>query len=415
MPVKGQRAQTDEATSEQVRLLGRLATMVNTAPQRMSQTVLTALPEWGRYEKARIIPEGSSQLLREFHTLGTSDRGAQMAQDPNLVRILFSALEITDSVAPVQYVLASMYEVVRADTSRYDAIVEALRKQNFYDPMIQVIERQKSDTYTADKAAFLLSGIMCWCHPDMITDLQITCFVSNIIQGRYTMTEAYRLGSLSNILKLDRYRSLVWECPGAAAMISKSMDPNQTVPICYAAVFCGWLLTFNKTFLQSLIDQNLVKLMCEVLKKCRTEKIVRVCVHFIINILWDENALEIIMEEGIVQVLTVLEYEKWRDAEMYEEIRDGLHLLSNQIKKFSNFARYSLELDKRKLKWSFLHSEKFWHENVMQFEYNEFEAVKKLAALLKSSDSVTVCVACHDLGEFARLHPAGKKFVSDFK
>jgi len=159
-----------------------------------------------------------------------------------------------------------------------------------------------------------------------------------------------------------------------------------------------------------LIEKNIVSAVCNVSKNCRTEKIVRVCIHFVIGVLPDENALEIIIEESIVSVLTLLEYEKWRDNEMYEEIRDSLHNLNQQIKKrFSNFSRYNLELDKKKLKWSFLHSEKFWHENVMQFEENEFEAVKKLANLLKSEDSSTVCVACHDLGEFARLHPTGKR------
>lgn len=61
------------------------------------------------------------------------------------------------------------------------------------------------------------------------------------------------------------------------------------------------------------------------------------------------------------------------------------------------------------MRWSFLHSNKFWHQNVMHFEENEFLAVKKLAMLLRSQDLVTSAVACFDLGEFARLHPMGKK------
>ena len=35
--------------------------------------------------------------------------------------------------------------------------------------------------------------------------------------------------------------------------------------------------------------------------------------------------------------------------------------------------------------------------------------VKQLVRLLDSSDTTTVAVAAYDLGEFARLHPTGKK------
>lgn len=56
-------------------------------------------------------------------------------------------------------------------------------------------------------------------------------------------------------------------------------------------------------------------------------------------------------------------------------------------------------------------AEKFWRENVLCFEKDEFLCVRKIANLLEdsSSSSTTRAIACHDLGEFARLHPAGKK------
>ena len=58
------------------------------------------------------------------------------------------------------------------------------------------------------------------------------------------------------------------------------------------------------------------------------------------------------------QILTLLEFEKWRDAEMYDEIRACIFALDLKIRQFNNFDRYLLELDKGKLKWSVLHSGK---------------------------------------------------------
>lgn len=98
----------------------------------------------------------------------------------------------------------------------------------------------------------------------------------------------------------------------------------------------------------------------------------------------------------------------------------------------SNFERYCHELSKGKLKWSVLHTEKFWLENVMQFERDEFKAIQQLADIIKSYahnlaqksdsmelkeevDGVTVAVACFDIGEFARLYPNGKKICQKFR
>lgn len=69
-----------------------------------------------------------------------------------------------------------------------------------------------------------------------------------------------------------------------------------------------------------------------------------------------------------------------------------------------------------KLRWGFIHSEKFWLENAEKFDREQFAAVKALVALLKSdsTDDTTKAVACHDIGEFARVYPTGKQVLNRF-
>lgn len=79
-----------------------------------------------------------------------------------------------------------------------------------------------------------------------------------------------------------------------------------------------------------------------------------------------------------------------------------------------------------------MHTEKFWLENVMQFEKDEFKSIQQLADIIKKYahsilqkpqsnetkeeiDNVTAAVACFDIGEFARLYPNGKKICQKFK
>jgi V-type H+-transporting ATPase subunit H len=118
------------------------------------------------------------------------------------------------------------------------------------------------------------------------------------------------------------------------------------------------------------------------------------------------------VESGIVHAIQPLEYEKWRDAELYDAIRGAANRVAAETSRHSNFERYEKELRGESLKWGFIHSEKFWLENVNQFEKDNFAPVAQLVKLLASSDPETQAVACHDLGEFARLHPSGRRVIA---
>ena len=45
----------------------------------------------------------------------------------------------------------------------------------------------------------------------------------------------------------------------------------------------------------------------------------------------------------------------------------------------------------------------------MKLENDEVKAIRTLGTLLTSTDTTTLAVACHDAGEFVRLHPVGTR------
>ncbi len=80
----------------------------------------------------------------------------------------------------------------------------------------------------------------------------------------------------------------------------------------------------------------------------------------------------------------------------------------------TTWDRYRQELLTGQLEWSPAHkSEKFWRENFSRFNDRNFELVGVLAALLGHEEPLTVAIACHDLGEFGRHHPLGKKILHE--
>jgi len=186
----------------------------------------------------------------------------------------------------------------------------------------------------------------------------------------------------------------------------------------YKSVFCLWMISFDKKLMQDIKNnkkvQGIVRKLREILARSRVEKVVRLCLTVLRNVLSDKAFSEEIVEQGILQAVQQLEFEKWRDTELYDDIRDMAMLISVEVNEMSNFDRYERELQTGKLAWGYIHSSKFWQENVNKFEENNFSALTKLAALLQSdeTDLTTLAVACHDIGEFVALHPLGKKQVA---
>ena len=86
-------------------------------------------------------------------------------------------------------------------------------------------------------------------------------------------------------------------------------------------------------------------------------------------------------------------------------------------KTFSSFEKYVKELESGDIKTGSLHSSSFWEENYKEFEFNNFEYIKMLVRILQNPNNLTdrdiemKCVACFDLGEFARLYPGGARYA----
>ncbi|CAE8636340.1 unnamed protein product, partial [Polarella glacialis] len=188
-------------------------------------------------------------------------------------------------------------------------------------------------------------------------------------------------------------------------------------PNLYKCVFAIWMLSFDSEATETLEERQVIKKIRDIVTYSRVEKVIRLCLTVLKNFLGNKALIEDIAEEGLLEAVQQLEFEKFRDPELYEDIREVATQISAEVNEMSNFARYERELQTGHLKWGFIHSSKFWAENALMFEANDFRALKLLAGLLlsPSTDSTTLAVACHDLGEFVTLHPFGKKKVAQLQ
>lgn len=92
-------------------------------------------------------------------------------------------------------------------------------------------------------------------------------------------------------------------------------------------IFAIWALSFDQEITSSLKDMQVIKKLRETLTYSRVEKVIRLCLTVLKNFLSDKSLCEDIVEEGILEVVQQLEFEKWRDAELYDEIKAALFRL----------------------------------------------------------------------------------------
>lgn len=354
-----------------------------------------------------------------------TDKPAELTHQ-EVMRALKTILKVPSSdPSGLESAASKLYDILREDASVVDDVFEPLREVDIMALMLGLLEdtHRRSGDLTNHYLTFILSALISRAPSQQFTSEDVKYFAGGLIKGdKYDLTELARLDSMVNLLKIDAHRKTIWDIPGSKELLHRSLENSfsastanvptsfsMSISVTYRACFALWLYSFNPTFVSKLTVDGFTLQLCQIIKEARVEKIIRVCLHALKNLVKDDDAAEVFIEEDVFQTLTLLEYEKWKDLEMYEDIRDAIYQLDQKVKHFSNFDRYCLELDKGILKWSVLHSEKFWHENVMSFEQDEFLAVRKLARLLDSSNRTTIAVAAYDLGEFARLHPAGKK------
>ncbi len=218
------------------------------------------------------------------------------------------------------------------------------------------------------------------------------------------------LAALSAVLT-DQFKAVM----AAKQQESQEKQSDRDLQLIYETLFCGWLLSYSvevaeKHFTGTLIVVTTVRLMREVDK----EKIRRVGLAMLRNLAGKAEHEEAMIQAGFFKVAQQLAAKRWGDDDIVADVQFMLARMESKMIDMTNWDRYKQELLSGQLEWSPPHkSDKFWRENFPRFNERNFELVGVLATLLRSVEPLTVAIACHDLGEFSRHHPMGKKILHE--
>jgi len=224
---------------------------------------------------------------------------------------------------------------------------------------------------------------------------------------------ANAVSALQKFLIKDQFRFAFSNEDGINLLASLVKNKGKNVQLLYQTIYCLWLLSYSRTVSEQMNDTKVIPNLVEVLKTATKEKVVRMTLATLRNLLDKSTNNEMMIDCGIVRPLENLQQNKWADEDIIEDLKVIHETLQKNITILSSFDVYKKEILSGNLEWSTVHrSEKFWRENSHRLEEDNHKLLLVLKELLTSSaNPLVLSVACFDIGEFARFHPRGKIII----
>eukprot|EP00992_Anisonema_acinus_P007787 TRINITY_DN3776_c0_g1_i1.p1 TRINITY_DN3776_c0_g1~~TRINITY_DN3776_c0_g1_i1.p1 ORF type:complete len:451 (-),score=113.23 TRINITY_DN3776_c0_g1_i1:26-1378(-) len=248
--------------------------------------------------------------------------------------------------------------------------------------------------------------------------------------------------TLSFLLRNPDIRVLFHGKGGVPVLLQLLIAHPTNVQLVYEVGFCVWMLTFNDQAIITMMKANVIPLLHDILRNNKKEKCQRVALLSLKNLArlqtrqhgWgrteeddflpdaptvdaDDHKLNIfgdMISVGLLRTLNLFARRAFGDPDILPEVESLLALLEKNIEDTTSFADYKQEVLSRRLDWTPVHkSEKFWKENLKEFEKDDYKILRELCSLLDATENTkALTIICHDLGEFVKYHPQGRKILN---
>ncbi|XP_052176189.1 V-type proton ATPase subunit H [Diospyros lotus] len=397
---------------------------------------------WETYMTTKLITGTGLQLLRRYDNRSESYRAALLDDDgPSYVRVFINILHDIFKEETVEYVLGLIDEMLMANPKRARLFHDkSLANEDTYEPFLRLL--WKGNWFIQEKSCKILSLIVS-ARPrnqEFVTangetsskkQLQLTT-IDDVLKGLVEWLCAQlknpsnpsrgipiAINCLATLLKESMVRSLFVQADGVKLLIPliSPASTQQSIQLLYETCLCVWLLSYYEPAIEYLATSRGLPRLIDVVKGSTKEKVVRVVVLTLRNLLPKGTFGAHMVDLGLPQIVQSLKAQAWSDEDLLEALNQLEEGLKDNIKKLSSFDKYKQEVLLGHLDWSPMHKDPiFWRENITSFEENDFQILRVLITILDtSSDARALAVACFDLSQFIQQHPAGRVIVTDLK
>ena len=225
-------------------------------------------------------------------------------------------------------------------------------------------------------------------------------------------TQLLCLGALKDVLKNTDTHWAFEQEQVMFDLTSLLARDTANMQVLYLVGFSFWLLSFNPALDRLMHSFLVVPELVRLVRKVSREKVVRICFAMLANVRGRSTFVEEMIGVDLHRLVQTLRAKSWKDPDVVSDISLVADALTARLNELSSFDVYTTELLAGALRKSPVHSEKFWRENAIKFEDNNYQLVRLITAQLAGETAEAVEMACFDLGEFARFHPDGRRVLT---
>ncbi|KAL2249190.1 V-type proton ATPase subunit H-like [Sesamum indicum] len=395
---------------------------------------------WETYMTTKLITGTGLQLLRRYDKKPENYKAQLLDDDgPAYVRVFVSILRDIFKEETVEYVLALIDEMLSANPKRARLFHDkSLKDEDVYEPFLRLL--WKGNWFTQEKSCKILSLIVSGrpksqdgavANGASNSKKEITT-INDVLKGlvEWLCTQLKKpshpsrgvptaINSLATLLKEPLVRSSFVQSDGVKLLIPliSPASTQQSIQLLYETCLCVWLLSYYEPAIEYLATSRSLPRLIEVVKGSTKEKVVRVVILTLRNLLHKGTFGAQMVDLGLPQLVQNLKAQAWSDEDLLESLNQLEEGLKVNIKKLSSFEKYKQEVLLGHLDWSPMHKDPvFWRENITNFEEHDFQILRVLITILDTaSDPRTLAVACYDISQFIQYHPAGRIIVTDLK
>jgi len=397
---------------------------------------------WETYMTAKLISGTCLQLLRRYDHRPENVQAALLDDDgPAYIRVFVGILRDISKEETVEYVLALIDEMLTANPKRARLFLDdSLSNEDIYQPFLRLLS--KGNWFIQEKSCKILTLIISAKKKSREYTIISNGEASGSKQTHTTMDDVLRglvewlcnqlrrpshpsrgiptaVSSLATLLREPLVRSLFVKADGMKLLtpLISPASAQQYVQLLYETSLCIWLLSYYDAAVDALAATRTLPRLVEVVKCSTKEKVVRVGVLTLKNLLFRGTFASEMVDLGLPQIVQNLKSQAWSDEDLVEALNSLEEGLKDSIKRLSSFDKYKQEVLLGNLDWSPMHKDPvFWRENINKFEDNDFQVLRILITILDTSgESRALAVACYDISQFIQYHPAGRGIVTDLK
>lgn len=384
------------------------------------EKVLENTLPWKGYKEAGMIHDRELALITDYDKKPLETKKNLLKElGEEYAEFFLELLMKTENETPIKFFLTLIDQILiekLAPVSLFLQLGNKKPKTLPFAPFVRILNKSEFEPFTHAKASTIFAKLLIATVDIPQEHLEFVCkWVSTQLRKTDEKSISVGITSLQIFLKHDSFRLAFAD--KHLNLLTPLLNPDsKNFQLLYQVVNCVWLVSFNKEIAAKISETKIIPNLAKILKNVPREKIIRMCLASFVNLLDKSNNNEQMIDGDVLRQCEVFAQKNWGDEDIAEDLETLIEILQKNLVVLSSFDMYKKEVMSGNLDWTPVHkSERFWKENALLFEEDKYKLLLMLKELLESESSLVKCVACWDLGEFARLHPRGRQILQQIK